>query len=107
MSNEIPVYDASSGCYCAGVTNLNLHNVYSALRSISVVERKGIQILVNVMVYDNLSINNLIEYHSDGKMTWCLFTIDIDPQSVTTSPVVNSLITSPCGKQVVLRTREY
>lgn len=106
--NSIPVYDATGICYYHGVTNFTADNVYAALRSIGEVNRKNIKILLAVTVYDSLDASDQIYHsHKDDSMQWRQFDVDIDPNSDTNSTVVDSLITTPTGKQVILKTREY
>lgn len=113
MSNpyNIPeelIFWADGGPFRPGVNNFNWENLCSALYLGKIAKRSGVTIKTDVRVWDALMRNHLMcelggRYYYPTRE----FEIVVDEEnSYLERDKCYSLITSPCGKQVCLVTRE-
>jgi hypothetical protein len=101
---KIPVYNVSGTKHIHGVTDFTPENVFAALRSVGITERRKLDATVPVAVYDKLQINNMLECVGERRY-YAQFQVFID-HAAGCGVVCDSLLTD--GKtSVILRTREY
>jgi hypothetical protein len=102
--SDIPVYDVSGTKYIPGATNFTSENIFAALRSAGITERRNLFATIPVAVHDALQINNMLE-HVGERRYYAQFQVFID-HAAGCGIVCDSLLTD--GKtSVILRTREY
>lgn len=104
--SELPIYDVTGVCFVPGVTNFTTENLYGALRSVGAVNRENISLLLHVNVWDRLEGSDLLDHYQGGTQ-YRRCAVSIDPNSKLNTRFCDSTITSPCGKSVILRTREF
>ena len=105
---EALTYYAAGGPFCPGVNNFTYENLCGALYVGKIAKRSGVVIKTDVRVWDALMRNHLLcalgdKYYYPSRE----FEIIVDEEnSYLHQFECYSLITSPCGKQVLLITRE-
>lgn len=98
-----------TGGYIPGVSDFTMENFHTALRLAKITRRDGLKITTDCRVWDKVYRNGLIERRGDSSEWYFvgLYLIEINHELDISSPNCFTLVTSSCGKQVGLVTKEH
>lgn len=101
---EPVVYDCSYGPYVPGVNNFTLDNAYAALRAAKIIQRRGLKVMVDIAIYDELDCSNQLDHIGD-RTIWRGMDVTINPDNDLTN-VAKAVFTDNEGRQAILITKE-